>query len=148
MVSKLASNSTHSTRELVRYVTGWGYFRTVPFQNGDKLATSPLPPNRWTGPSFTRTTLRAILALCQRTLGSERHRHASAWPDRLWTGPMVCGGKHIWTPPWTWGRIPWVSTRFSRSVENEQADTGRDGQTCLVKPNSQARTETRIFFPV
>ena len=48
MVGKLAPNSAHSTRELVRYVPGWGYFRTVPSQNGDKHVTSPLPPNRWT----------------------------------------------------------------------------------------------------
>ena len=34
------------------------------------------------------------------------------------------------------------------SVENEQADTRRDGQTCLAKPNSQARTGTRKFFSV
>ena len=33
-------------------------------------------------------------------------------------------------------------------MENEQADTRRDGQICLTKPNSQARTRTRIFFPV
>ena len=32
--------------------------------------------------------------------------------------------------------------------ECEQADTRRDGQICLTKPNSQARTGTRIFFPV
>ena len=33
-------------------------------------------------------------------------------------------------------------TRFCQSVENEWADAGRDGQTCLVRPNSQARTGT------
>ena len=32
------------------------------------------------------------------------------------------------------------STRFSLSVENDQADTGRDGGTCLGRPNSLART--------
>ena len=31
---------------------------------------------------------------------------------------------------------------FSLSVENEEADTRRDGRTCLVTPNSQTRTET------
>ena len=41
-----------------------------------------------------------------------------------------------------------LSTRCSVSIENEQADTGWDGQTCLAKPNFQARTGTRIFFPV
>ena len=33
-------------------------------------------------------------------------------------------------------------------MENEQADTGRDGQTCLAKPNFQARTGARKLFPV
>ena len=44
MVGKLAPNSIHSTRELVRYIPGWGYFRIVPSQNGDKLVTSLSPP--------------------------------------------------------------------------------------------------------
>ena len=44
MVGKLAPNSSHLTRELVKYVSGWGYFRTVPSQNGDKIVTSPPPP--------------------------------------------------------------------------------------------------------
>ena len=38
-------------------------------------------------------------------------------------------------------------TRFSLSVENEQADTRRDGQICLTKRNSQARTGRRKIFP-
>ena len=29
-----------------------------------------------------------------------------------------------------------------------KADTRRDGQICLAKPNCQARTGTRNFFPV
>ena len=48
-----------------------------------------------------------------------------------------------WTPPRKAGGIPWLSTRFSMSVENEQADAGRDGQTCLARPDSRARTRTR-----
>ena len=40
------------------------------------------------------------------------------------------------------------ATRFSVSIDNVQADTRWDGQTCLAKPNSQARTETGKFFPV
>ena len=62
---------------------------------------------------------------------------------------MVRGAcKNIWTPPWTSGRTPRVSTRFSVGIENEQADTRRDSQTCLAKTNSQARTGTRKCFPV
>ena len=61
---------------------------------------------------------------------------------------MVCGaGKNIWTPPRNSGRIP--STRFSVTYrENEQADKRRYSQTCLAKPNSQARTGARKFSPV
>ena len=60
---------------------------------------------------------------------------------------MVYGaGKNIWTPPRNSGRIP--STRFSVSIENEQADKRRYSQTCLAKPNSQARTGARKFSPV
>ena len=44
--------------------------------------------------------------------------------------------------------MPRVSTRFSVSIENEQANTRRDSQTCLAKPNSQARTGARKIFPV
>ena len=62
---------------------------------------------------------------------------------------MVSGaGKNIWTPPWMSGGIPGVNTRFSVNIENEQADTRWDSQTCLAKPNSQARTGTRKCFPV
>ena len=61
---------------------------------------------------------------------------------------MVCGaGKNIWTPPRNSGRIP--STRFSVIYrENEQADKRRYSQTCLAKPNSQARTGAKKFSPV
>ena len=45
MVGKLAPNSTHSTRVLVKYVPGRGYFRAVSSQKGDKFVTSP-PPDR------------------------------------------------------------------------------------------------------
>ena len=61
---------------------------------------------------------------------------------------MVCGAGKIWPPPRNSGGIPCVSTRFSVSIENEQADTRRDSQTCLAKPNYQARTGAREFFPV
>ena len=44
MVGKLAPNSSHLTRGLVKYVPGRGYFRAVPSQNRDKCVTSPPPP--------------------------------------------------------------------------------------------------------
>ena len=40
------------------------------------------------------------------------------------------------------GGIPRVSTRFSLSMEDEQADARRDGRTRLAGPDSQARTGT------
>ena len=46
------------------------------------------------------------------------------------------------------GGIPWGNTRFSLSMENEQADAGRDGRTHLAGPKYQARTGTgkKTFF--
>ena len=44
MVGKLAPNSTHFNRGLVKEVPGRGYFCSVPSQNGDKFVTSPSPP--------------------------------------------------------------------------------------------------------
>ena len=41
MVGKFTPNSTHFTKLLVKYVSGRGYFRAVPSQNGDKFVTSP-----------------------------------------------------------------------------------------------------------
>ena len=60
----------------------------------------------------------------------------------LGTDPMAVGGINRWPPPRKAGGIPRVSTRFSLSVEKEQADAGRDGRTRLARPNSQARTGT------
>ena len=78
------------------------------------------------------------------------NRRAGAWRDgrtclarpnsheRTGTGkilfspfPFPCSGNHT---------LP--VTRFSLSVENEQADAGRDGQTRLARPNGRARTGT------
>ena len=47
-----------------------------------------------------------------------------------------------WTPPWKSGGIPCVSIIFSLTVENEQAESSRDGRNRLAKLNSQARTGT------
>ena len=44
MVGKLAPNSSHLTRGLVKSVPGRGYFRALPSQNGDKYVRSPSPP--------------------------------------------------------------------------------------------------------
>ena len=35
---------------------------------------------------------RGLMALCRRTLGGERHRYATAWPDKFGTDPMAVGG--------------------------------------------------------
>ena len=63
---------------------------------------------------------------------------------------MVHGGKNkkYMDPAADIGRNPVSNNRFSLSVENEKADTGRDGQTCLAKPKSPARTVTGKCFPV
>ena len=83
-----------------------------------------------------------LLALCRRTLGRERHRYAIAWLNTLGTDPMAYGDITQWTPPRKSERIPWVSSRFSLSVENEQAHAGRDGRTRPARPISQVRTGT------
>ena len=41
MVGKLAPNSSHLTRGLVKYVPGRDYFCAVSAQNGDKFVTPP-----------------------------------------------------------------------------------------------------------
>ena len=43
---RLAPNSSHLIRGLVKYVPGRGYFHAVSSQNGDKFVTSSPPPNR------------------------------------------------------------------------------------------------------
>ena len=61
---------------------------------------------------------------------------------------MVCGaGKNTWTPPRNSGGIPRVSTRFSVSIENEQANTRRDSQTCLVKTKFSGANGGKEKFP-
>ena len=56
MVGKLAPNSSHLTRGLVKYVPGRGYFRAVLSQNGDKFGTSPPPPQSLNGSSCNLST--------------------------------------------------------------------------------------------
>ena len=46
MVGKLAPNSSHLTRGLVKYIPDRGYFRAVSYRNGDKFVSSLHPPNR------------------------------------------------------------------------------------------------------
>ena len=47
------------------------------------------------------------------------------------------------------GRNPVSSTRFSLSVENEQAEAGWDGRTRFARPNSQADDEQDLQpYPV
>ena len=58
---------------------------------------------------------------------------------------MAVGGITEWRPPRTAGGIPRVSTRFSLSMENEQAGSGRNGRTRLARPSSQARMGTVKF---
>ena len=57
---------------------------------------------------------------------------------------MAVDGINEWTmtPSRKAGGSPRENTRFSLCVEDEQADAGRDGQTCLARSNSQARTAT------
>ena len=49
MVGKLAPNSSHFTRGLVKYVPGRDYFRAVLSQNGDSLLHTRPPPQSLNG---------------------------------------------------------------------------------------------------
>ena len=83
-----------------------------------------------------------LLALCRRTLGSERHREAIAWPDKLGTAPMAYGGlKKEMDATVELGRNSVSKHQFSL-IGGEQADAGRDCRTSIARPNSQARTRT------
>ena len=50
------------------------------------------------------------------------------------------GIEYRWMPSRKAGVISRVSTRFSLSGENKQADGRQDGQTCFTRPNYQVRT--------
>ena len=90
----------------------------------------------------TRSELPSgLLALCRRTLGSERHRYAIAWPDKLGTDPMAYGG-FIMDAAAELGKNPVSKHQIQPEYGDEQADAGRDGWTRLARPNSQARTGT------
>ena len=71
------------------------------------------------------TTLRFILlALHRRSLGSERHRYAIAWPDKLGTDPMADAAAEL-------GRNPLIIVKHEVQPEyvcgdDEQADAGRE----------------------
>ena len=59
---------------------------------------------------------------------------------------MADGDINKWMQPRKSGGIPLESIRFSLSMENEQADAGRDCRTRLARPNSQARTATGKYL--
>ena len=53
-----------------------------------------------------------------------------------------------WTPPRTSGGIPYVSTRFSLSVENEQGGAGQAGGTRLASSIlRRERGQGKVNFP-
>ena len=59
---------------------------------------------------------------------------------------MAYGGINKLMPPRKSGGTPRVSTRSSLNVETGQADAGRDGRTCLARPDSQAQTRTGKYL--
>ena len=62
---------------------------------------------------------------------------------------MADGGINKCTPPRKSGGIPRVSTKFNLSVENEQADAGRDDQIRLARLFSGPNGDREIFiFPL
>ena len=76
MVGKLAPNSSHLTRGLVKYVPGRVYFRAVFSQNGDKFVTSPPSPS------------------VERVTDDQGHRH---FHDVMWARvQLVCTDFSAW----------------------------------------------------
>ena len=61
---------------------------------------------------------------------------------------MAVGGINKWTPPRNATGIPRVSTRFSRRVENEQANARREGRTCVAKFSGASGDRGKKLFPV
>ena len=61
---------------------------------------------------------------------------------------MVVGGIiSKWTPPRKAGEIPRVNTRFSLSVENEQADAKRNGRIGLARPTLRRDLGRKKYVP-
>ena len=106
----------------------------IPLVGVGKVRRITVGPWRREGSTRYWNYVEEFWLLCRRALGSERHRYE--------TDPMAYGGINKWTPPQKSGGIPRVSTTFSLSVENEQAEAGWDGQTRFARPNSEARTGT------
>ena len=82
-----------------------------------------------------------LLALCRRTLGSERRRYTVAWPDKLGTDPMTYGGfmngrrrgnreeprKYAPDSAWVWRWAGWRETgRLNPSRETKFSGTHGD----------------------
>ena len=76
-----------------------------------------------------------LLPLCRRTLGSERHLYAIAWPGELGTDLMAYGGINKRTPPRKSGGIQGVSTRFSLSTVCIMSRLTRNGKPEPVSRN-------------
>ena len=69
-----------------------------------------------------------LLASSLRTLGSERHRPASASPDQLGTGPMVYGGLNKQMDAAAeLKRNPVSKHQIQSAYGDKQGDAGRDG---------------------
>ena len=95
MVVKLAPNSTHLTRGLVKYIPGRGCFYAVPSQNGEKLL-HPLPPSivervKRLIPNTYRNQPCAEFTTILNTRGGNKARQGSI-------KPVPCGGTNISRP--------------------------------------------------
>ena len=75
------------------------------------------------------SAVNAIGTQLRDPMNSGLTRWRMAVPRNKWTSPRKSEG------------MPRVSTRFSLSMENEQAEAGWDGRTRFARPNSQADHE-------
>ena len=103
--------------------------------------------------SSTRSELPwGLLALCRRTLGSERHRYAIAWPDELGADPIAYGNLNEMDAAAEIGRNP-VSkrTRFSLSMHVDWAGwrgTGRSNLSRETKISGANGDREIAIFPI
>ena len=103
-------------------------------QAGGTGLPNPSRETKFSGANGDREIFIFPVQLTRSRIGNPQPYPVDPYPCYMW-----------WpynTPPRKTGEIPWVSTEFSPSICNEQADAGRDGRNRLARPNSLARTGT------
>ena len=97
--------------------------------------------------SFSINSLRTIFILHLGSFCFARNLVASPCLRHAFRRSLTCCSSLSRVRDFQRKNVVW--TRFSLSMENEQANAGRDGRTRLARPNSHARTGTgEYLFPL